>query len=108
MRRAASDEQATTTSMDKAVDGLQQRLTAYACDLKYADLPPEVVHAAKVRIIDALGLALGGFFFEPCRVARNIAASMPDPSGATVIGTRLKTSPDMAAFVNATAVAITG
>src|SRR3972149_1941733 len=27
---------------------------------------------------------------------------MPNPDGATVIGTRMKTTPDMAAFVNAT------
>ncbi|OGW86709.1 MAG: hypothetical protein A3K11_02165, partial [Nitrospirae bacterium RIFCSPLOWO2_12_FULL_63_8] len=41
-------------------------------------------------------------FGEPCRIARNLAAQLPHPDGATVIGTRIKTTPDMAAFVNAT------
>ena len=86
----------------KAVDPIQQRLTDYACGLHYDDLPPESVHAAKIRIIDTLGALLAGFSGEPCRLARDLAARMPNADGATVIGTRIKTTPDMAAFVNAT------
>ncbi len=89
-------------SVEKAIDSIQERLTRYACDLDYADLPPEAIHAAKVRIIDTLGILIGGFFGEPSRIARNLAAQMPDVAGATLIGTRMKTAPDMAAFVNAT------
>ena len=89
-------------SVNKAVDSIQQRLTSYACGLNYDGLSPEAIHAAKVRIIDTLGALIGGFFGEPCRIARNLAAQMPNPGGATVIGTRMKTTPDMAAFVNAT------
>lgn len=85
---------------ERAVDSIQQRLTAYADGLRYKNLPAEVVHAAKVRVIDTLGALIGGFFYEPCRIARNVAAQMPNPAGATVIGTRMKTGPDMAAFVN--------
>ena len=51
---------------------------------------------------DPLGALIGGFFGEPCRIVRGLAARMPDPHGATVIGTRMKTMPDMAAFANAT------
>ena len=36
------------------------------------------------------------------RKACNLAAKMPHPQGATVLGTRIKTTPDMAAFANAT------
>src|SRR5262245_56029968 len=92
-------EAAKTT---KAVDGFQQRLTDYACGLTYASLPREVVHAAKARIIDALGALIGGFFGEPCRITRNLAARTPNADGATILGTRMKTTPDLAAFVNAT------
>src|SRR6202030_3988115 len=81
---------------------IQQRLTDYACGLNYDALSPEAIHAARVRIIDTLGALIGGFFGEPCQIARNLAAQMPDPDGATVIGTRMKTTPDMAAFVNGT------
>jgi 2-methylcitrate dehydratase len=86
-----------------AVDGLQQRITGYACALTYDRLTPQAAHDIRARVIDTLGTLVGGYFGEPCRIARNLAARLPHPQGATVIGTRLKTTPDMAAFVNATA-----
>src|SRR5678816_4597917 len=95
-------DRSTTASRVKERDAVQQRLAAYASTLRYADLPPPVVHAAKLRIIDTLGALIGGFFSDPCRIARELAAEMPEPNGATIIGTRLKTTPDMAAFVNGT------
>ena len=93
---------AAEQSANRAVDSIQHRLTSYACDLSYDGLPPQAVLAAKVRIIDTPGALIGGYFGEPCRIARNLAAQMPDAGGATVIGTRGKTTPDMAAFTNAT------
>jgi len=86
----------------KAVDAIQQRLTEYASEFRYDALTPEAIHAAKVRVIDTLGCLTGAFFGEPGSVARNLAAGLPQPDGATVIGTRMKTLPDIAAFVNAT------
>ena len=88
-------------SAKKAVDSIQQSITDYACGLNFEALSPEAIHAAKVRIIDSLGALIGGFFGEPCHIVRNLAAQMPNPNGATVIGTRMKTTPDMAAFANA-------
>ncbi len=89
-------------SASRTVDSIQERLTRYASELSYEDLSPPAIHAAKVRIIDTLGALIGGFFGEPCRIARDLAAQMPDPGGATIIGTRMKTTPDMAAFTNGT------
>ena len=88
--------------MHQAVDSLQQRLVDYACGLNYEDLTPQAIAAAKLRIIDTLGGVVSGFFGEPCRIARTLAATMPNADGATVIGTRIKTAPDLAAFANAT------
>ena len=85
----------------RAVDGIQQALTDYACNFRYENLPADTVHAAKVRVIDTLGALMGGFSAEPCRIARTVAAAMPNADGATVIGTRLKTTAEMAAYVNA-------
>src|SRR5687767_2267552 len=86
---------------EKAIDHIQNRLTDYSGALHYSALPAQVIHAAKVRVIDALGALIGGFFGEPCLIARNLAAQVPNPRGATIIGTRMKTALDMAAFVNA-------
>ncbi len=90
-------------AVSKPVDSIQQRLTSYACALDYDQLSPEAIHAAKVRVIDTLGVLIAGYDAEPSRIARILAAEMPHPSGATVIGSRMKTSPDLAAFANATA-----
>jgi 2-methylcitrate dehydratase len=86
----------------KAVDSIQEKLTDYACALTYERLSPEAIHAAKIRIIDTLGVLVCGFFMEPCRIARTLAAAVPTDDGATIIGTRMKTLPDIAAFVNGT------
>lgn len=92
---------AVEITLERAVDSIQLKLTEYARKLRYDDLPKDIVHVAKVRVIDTLGSLIGGFFAEPCRIARDVAASMPNENGATVLGTRMKTSPEMAAYVNA-------
>lgn len=84
------------------VDRIQAQLSGYAARIGYDDLDAATRHAAKVRVIDTLGALLGGFHGEPCRMAREVAALTPQPGGASVIGTRLVTSPDLAAFVNGT------
>jgi 2-methylcitrate dehydratase len=89
--------------MNETADYVQERLTRYACDLKYEDLAPQAIHAVKVRCIDTLGALVAGFWGEPCRIVRELVLRIPNPDGATVLGTRIKTSPDMAAFANATA-----
>jgi 2-methylcitrate dehydratase len=92
-----------STGTTNTHDSIQALLTDYACKLDYDSIPAEVIHEARVRTIDTLGSLLGGFFGESCQLTRNLAARMPDAAGATVIGTRLRASPDMAAFANATA-----
>jgi 2-methylcitrate dehydratase len=83
-------------------DRIQSTLSGYAAALSYEQLDDEAIRAAKTRVIDTLGALVGGFHGEPCRMTRDVAARMPQTSGATVIGTTLKTSPDVAAFVNGT------
>jgi 2-methylcitrate dehydratase len=90
------------TARDKT-DATQQRLLDYAYALDYAALTPKAAHEATVRVIDTLAALAGGFDGEACVVARRMAARIPDPEGATVYGTTMRTTPDLAAFANATA-----
>jgi 2-methylcitrate dehydratase len=83
---------------------LTERLARYTDALCYDDLPAEVVHEVKRRILDSLGCALGAWSAKPYRIAREVAQSMKHPGGATVWGTSHKTSPDLAAFANGTGV----
>jgi 2-methylcitrate dehydratase len=83
---------------------LTERLARYTQSLCYDDLPGEVVHEVKRRILDSLGCALGAWNATPYRIAREQAQSIKLPAGATVWGTGHKTSPDLAAFANGTGV----
>ena len=71
------------------MDKLQERLATYACALNYEDLPPAVIHAAKVRVIDTMGALVGGFSGEPCRIVRAMAALSSSPMAATVLLSRM-------------------
>jgi len=83
---------------DKTVD----RLASYAAALRFEDLPPEVVHQAKRVLVDSIGCGLGAFTAEPVAIARQLASTIRGESEATVLGTRIRTTPDIAAFANGT------
>lgn len=73
----------------------------YVNSIKYEDIPTSVIHEAKKRIVDSLGCAIGAFNAEPVKIARTVAVRSKDIEGPTLFGTRYKSSPDMASFVNA-------
>lgn len=88
---------------DRKADPVQELLTRYARDLSYDAISPPAVHQAKVRVIDTLGALIGGFEGESARMARDLAPRGPGRHAATIIGTRSKTTLEMAAFANAIA-----
>ena len=75
-------------------------MASYAASLRFEDLPPEVVHQAKRVLIDSLGCGLGAFGAGPARIARQVASTVHGEREATVLGTRIRTTPDLAAFAN--------
>ena len=77
-----------------------EQLSSYVQSLRYADLPPAVVHQAKRLIIDTLGCAIGGYASEPARIARRIAETVTSTTPATVIGSGRASSPELACFAN--------
>ena len=79
---------------------LAETLGAYAADLQYEDLPPEVIHQAKRMIVDSIGCALGGYDSEPTRIALAQAATIISTEPATILCTGQQTSPDLAVFAN--------
>ncbi len=87
-----------------AVDKNTEALARYAAEFRFEDLPTEVVHETKRKLIDTLGCALGAFHAEPCRVARAIARrSVGDPP-ARILGSQEPSTPEQAAFANGTMV----
>jgi 2-methylcitrate dehydratase len=51
-------------------------------------------------VIDTIGCALGGYWSEPARIARDIAATTRSSEPVTIIGSGERTSLDMATFAN--------
>ncbi len=81
---------------------IARKLAEYAHGLQYTNLPDEVVHEVKRRLIDSIGCAIGAFNSEPAKIARKIAGTVK--GGAAVFGANIKTTPDLAAFANGVAV----
>src|SRR6266852_3258306 len=79
---------------------LAEELSHYAYSLKYSDIPENIVHESKKRIIDALGCGIGAFNAEPVKFSRKIAERAKVNDGSILLGTRKTTTPDMASFVN--------
>ena len=82
---------------------LAERLAAYAHDLRYEELDADTIERVKSHVIDTLGCGLAAFDEKPVRVCREVAF-LSGGGGATVIGTKRRVAPDLAAFANDAAV----
>lgn len=79
-------------------------LAERALAVHYGRLSPATRHEAKRRVLDSLGCALGAWDSRPARIARAAAAEVAVPGGASLLGTRHRTTPELAAFSNGTLV----
>jgi 2-methylcitrate dehydratase len=86
------------------MDAITNNLATYATSLEYNTLPDEAIYECKRRVIDSLGIALGGYREAPCEIARALARTTTGQPGATILGTTHKATPEMAAFANGTMV----
>jgi 2-methylcitrate dehydratase len=77
-----------------------QQLADYVYSVKYEDVPENVIHETKKRIVDSLGCGIGAFNAGPVRISRKVVEKAKDEKGSTFFGTKRKTTPDLAAFVN--------
>ena len=85
---------------EKAGASVGEIVARYAANLKYEDLPDDVVRSAKRAILDTFGCAFGGYTAEPSRIALKLASSVSAQQPATVLFTGTRTAPDLAVFAN--------
>ncbi|MDE1825234.1 MAG: MmgE/PrpD family protein [Candidatus Micrarchaeota archaeon] len=78
---------------------IAREIAQYAHSIQFADLDKETINAAKRVIVDVMGCAIGASDERPVAIARE-AVYAGSWGTATLLGTRQKTSPDIAAFVN--------
>ena len=67
--------------------GITQELANYFTDLKYEDLPLEVVEMAKNLILDSVGCSFAGWSAKEIDQIIDVARSVGTPGNSTVIGT---------------------
>jgi 2-methylcitrate dehydratase PrpD len=76
------------------------RLAQYMAKARERDLPPEVVQAAKHRILDTLAAMVSGAHLKPGEMAIRYARSQGGVAEATVLTTDIQTSAVNAALAN--------
>jgi len=79
---------------------LARRLADYSLSTRYSNLGKRTMNDMKARIVDAVGCALGAFNERPTSMARRAILGLRDGGPSTLLGTRSRTSPDLATFVN--------
>ena len=75
---------------------LAERARAASFDV----LSAQVVHEVKRRVLDSIGCALGAWQSRPAQVTRAVAQAVTLPGGASLLGSRHHTTPDLATFSN--------
>src|ERR1700756_5359433 len=79
---------------------LSHVIAEWACALKYEDLSPAAIEAAKLFWFDSIGCALGGSQQDDARVLLKHYRAMGGNGKATVFVSGFKTNPVDAAFMN--------
>ena len=82
------------------MDHILDQLSDYVVGTDYASFSPATVHEVTRRVVDTFGCAMGSYPMEPPRIARAHALEVTSTPGATLLGTRHRTSPELAAFAN--------
>ena len=80
-----------------------EQLAAYATGESFGKLPAEAVGAARLAILDTLGVTLAGSVEDTALRARALIAHRRSAEEATVLGTSLRACLEDAAFANGTA-----
>jgi 2-methylcitrate dehydratase len=65
---------------------ISRTISEFAVNLKYEDLPKEVVNEVKRYLHDSIGCALGGYHTKDVKILRNIYTEMAGKRESTIIG----------------------
>lgn len=86
------------------MDDVRETLAEVVAGMLNEEVPAAAAHEVGRRVLDTIGIALGGWEEAPSRVMRSFAASLPveGGAGATVWGTDLEVAPEVAALANGT------
>ena len=80
-----------------------ERLVDLAREIRFADLPAEVIREAGRRLLDALGCMIAGADGATTQQVRKTALALSGAPESSILGTEHFTSCEKAALVNGTA-----
>ncbi len=80
---------------------LAQQVAEWALHVTDTDIPDDVIHATRLRLLDVLGLALAGAVTPFGRATRHAALFMSPAGPATIAGSGDRVGAPAAAFANA-------
>jgi 2-methylcitrate dehydratase len=75
-----------------------ETLARYATDLRYEDLPEDVIRIAKRAILDTFGCAFGGFTAGPSKLAIKLANERQCKAGCDCLVQRHQDEPPIWQF----------
>jgi 2-methylcitrate dehydratase len=82
------------------MDSTLDRISDYAVSLDAKNFSDTTMHEVVKRVVDTFGCAMGSFHMEPPRIARAHALEVSATPGASLLGTRHRSSAELAAFAN--------
>jgi 2-methylcitrate dehydratase PrpD len=83
--------------------GITAQIARFVGETTYESLPPELVTAVKRAWIDTIGVTLAGAEEEGSEIALAYAQAANASGEATVVGTKTRTAPSLAALANGVA-----
>lgn len=82
------------------MDRTTSKLVDFASTLRIDDVSPAALRAAKARILSSVAVALAAHDMPPVEIARRLAPAVVSGARASLFGSPVTTTPEMAAFVN--------
>lgn len=79
---------------------LSTELASWASSTRFDDIPPDIIHATKLRIMDVIGLSLAGAETTFGHSTRAAAIALSPPGPCRVLGTGDRVGVTTAAFAN--------
>lgn len=86
------------------LQGVTAHIAEFVTRTRYEAIPQDVIELGKKSILDGFGLALAGQRAESGPIMLGYLDSVASTGTATVMGTRRRTSPQLAALVNSVAI----
>jgi 2-methylcitrate dehydratase len=78
-------------------------MARYVAETEYGALDQTTIETAKAHLTDAIGCGISAYHEDAVRACRDVALAVPG-GVSTVIGTKRRTTPDLATFANGAAI----